>query len=93
MEHIKRFISYLAEFVEDHLKELISESTYYSIISDEVADRYSKEKTLLICLSYFRNINGESWIYETVFYSTHIKGRSTDQTIGKNILEIQEIMD
>ena len=28
------FISCLAEFVEGHLKEHISESTYYSVISD-----------------------------------------------------------
>lgn len=37
-------ISYLREFVEDCTKEHISESAYYTIISDEMVRRCSNEK-------------------------------------------------
>ena len=72
------------------IKENISESTYYAIIADEVTERFSNSKVLLICLRYLRYINGEPQIYENFFDSTHIKGRATGQTIGKGILEILE---
>ena len=38
-------------------------------------------------LRHLRYINGVPRIYETFFDSMHIKGRPTDQTIGKTILE------
>ena len=44
----------------------------------------------MICLRYLRYIKEEPRIYETFLNSTHIKGRSTGQTIGKIILEILE---
>ena len=43
---------------------------------------------LLMRLRYSRYINGEPWVYEIFFDSTHIKGRPTCQNIGKSILEI-----
>ena len=47
-------ISCLVDFVRGRIKEYISESTYYAIIVDEVTERYSKKKKLLICLRYLR---------------------------------------
>ena len=67
----------LADFVRDGMKEYISKSTYYAIIADEVTESCSKKKVLLMCLKYLRYIDGEPWIYETFFDSTHVKGPFT----------------
>ena len=55
-----------------------------------MADRYWNEKVFLTCLTYLRYTNVESRIYETFFDSTDIKGRLTDQAIGKSIVEIMD---
>ena len=54
-----------------------------------MTDRYSYEKLFLICLRHLRYIKREPRTYEASFDSTLFKGRHTDQTIGKSILEIQ----
>ena len=46
-------ISSLTEFVRDHVKEHISESTYYVIISDEVNERYFKSENVTDAFKIF----------------------------------------
>ena len=80
---LSRNTSCLAEFAEDRIKKRISESTYYTVIADEVTERYLHKEVLMICFRYLRYINGEPRKYETFFDSTHIKGRPSGQTIVK----------
>ena len=46
-------ISCLTEFVRDHVKEHISESTYYVIIADEVNERYFKSENVTDAFNIF----------------------------------------
>ena len=54
---------------------------------NEGTERFSSKQFLLHCLGYVRFCaNKETYICESFFDYLHIQGRSTDQTIGHNIL-------
>lgn len=58
-----------------------------AIIADEGPERFSSKQFLLHCLGYVRFCaNKETYICKSFFDYLHIQGRSTDQTIGHNIL-------
>ena len=59
---------------------------YYTIIADEITDRFSNKEIVLLCSYYIRfGANENLCICETFFDSLHIQGRPTGQTIGNSI--------
>ena len=77
-------IACIAKFVRMKIKDIVEKTKYFSIIADEVTDRYSNKQILLLCLrclSIDRKI-GVPVIEETFLYSNHIQGRPTGKVIG-----------
>ena len=55
-------------------KDIVEKTKYFSVIADEVTDRYSNKEILLLCLKYL-NIDhkiGVPVIEETFLDSNHI---------------------
>ena len=72
------------------IKDIVEETKYFSIIADEVTDRYSNKKILLLCLRYL-NIShkiGVPVIEETFLDSNYIQGRPTEKIIGNHMLKL-----
>ena len=83
-------IECLSEFVRSTIKDEIPD--HYEIIADKVTGRFSNKEILLLCLRCVRFCTNEKrYIYETFFYSLHIQGRPTGQTIGSSILLLLQI--
>ena len=65
--------------------EIIEEGGgYYTIIADEVTDRFTNKEILLVCLRFLKLIDGEVCILDSVY----IAGRATGVTIGQYILDM-----
>ena len=45
-------IACIAIFVRMKIKDIVEKMKYFSIIADEVTDRYSNKEILLLCLRY-----------------------------------------
>ena len=56
-------------------------SKYYAIIADKVADQFSNNEILLLCLHYVTFQNDPPRIQEQFYDSLHIDGRPTGQAI------------
>ena len=76
----------IAKFVRMKIKDIVEEKKYFSIIADEVTDRYSNKKILLLCLRYL-NIAHKidvPVIEEAVLDFNHVQGRKS-LIIGNHI--------
>ena len=85
----------LFEFVRMKVKDIVEKTKYFSIIADELTDRYSNKENLLLYLRYL-NISrkiGVPVIEETFLDSNHIQGRPTGKAIGNHILKLLAITD
>ena len=83
-------IACIAKFVQMKIKDIVEKTKYFSIITDEVTDRYSNKEILLLCLRYL-NIDhkiGVPVIEETFLDSNHIQGRPTGKVTGNHILKL-----
>ena len=83
-------IACIAKFVRMKIKDIVEKTKYFSIIADEVTDRYSNKDILLLYLRYL-NIDrkiGVPVIEETFLDSNHIQGRPTGKVIGNHILKL-----
>ena len=84
-------IACIAKFARmKNLFDIVEKTKYFSIIADEVTDRYSNKQILLLCLrclSIDRKI-GVPVIEETFLYCNHIQGRPTGKVIGNHILKL-----
>ena len=72
------------------IKDVVEEKKCFSIIADEVTDRYSNKKILFLCLRYL-NIDhkiGVPVIEETFLDSSYIQSRPTRKVIGNCILKL-----
>ena len=81
-------IACIAKFVRMKIKDIVEKTKYFSIIADEVTDRYSNNEVLLLCLRYL-NIDrkiGVPVIEKTFLDSNHIQGRPTGKVIGNHKL-------
>ena len=81
-------IACIAKFVRMKFKNIMEKTKYFSIIADEVTDRYSNNEVLLLCLRYL-NIDrkiGVPVIEKTFLDSNHIQGRPTGKVIGNHKL-------
>ena len=70
--------------------EIIACIAKFSIIVDEVTDRYSNKEIVLLCLRYL-NIDCKIVvpdIEQTFLESNHIQGRPTGKVIGNHILKL-----
>ena len=68
-----------------------SNNNFYSIIVDEVTDRYVNKEVLLLCLWFLYCLKNKPTILPSFSPdSTHIKGRLTGEIICRNILEMLE---
>ena len=80
-------IACIAQFIRGVVRKILSRSKHYSIIADEVTDRYANKEILLICLR-FLNLTGNNISIEEMFFdSLHLQGRPTGQTIAKGIIK------
>ena len=66
----------------------IQDFKHYTIIADEVTDRYSNKEILLICFRYLNFTKERPAIEEAFLASTHISGRPTGENIGQHILDV-----
>ena len=83
-------IACIAKFVQMKIKDVVEEKKCFSIIADEVTDRYSNKKILFLCLRYL-NIDhkiGVPVIEETFLDSSYIQSRPTRKVIGNCILKL-----
>ena len=83
-------IACIAKFVQMKIKDIVEEKKCFSIIADEVTERYSNKKILFLCLRYL-NIDhkiGVPVIEETFLDSSHIQSRPTGKVIGNCILKL-----
>ena len=83
-----QIISCLAESVRTEIRNILKECKFYSVIADEVTDRFANKEILLLCLRYLNTRKEEPTIEETFISSTHIDGRPTGKIIGSHILEM-----
>ena len=81
-------ISCIAESVRTEIRSILKERKYYSIIADEVTDRFAGKEILLLCIRYSNNLKEEPTIKEVFISSTHIDGRPAGKIIGTHILEM-----
>ena len=83
-------IACITKLVRMKIKDIVEKTKYFSIIADEVTDRYSNKEILLLCLRYL-NIDrkiGVPVIEETFLDSNHIQGRPTGKVTGNHILKL-----
>ena len=83
-------IACIAKFVRMKIKDIAEKAKYFSIIADEVTDRYCNKEILLLCLRYL-NIDGKIGvpvIEETFLDSNHIQDRLTGNFIRNHILKL-----
>ena len=82
-------IACIAKFVRMKIKDIVEKTKYFSLIADEVIDRYSNKEILLLCLKYL-NINRKICvpvIEETFLDSSHTQGRPIGKVIGNHIFK------
>ena len=72
------------------IKNIVGKTKYFSIIADEVTDRYSNKEILLFCLSFLK-INrkiGVPVIEEIFLDSNYVLGSPTWKVIGNHIMKL-----
>ena len=66
----------------------IQDFKHYTIIADEVTDRYSNKDILLLCIRYLNCTKERPAIKETFLAFTHISGRPTGENIGQHTVDL-----
>ena len=66
----------------------IQDFKHYTIIADEVTDRYSNKEIFLLCIRYLNCTKKRPAIEETFLASTHISGRPTGENIGQHTVDL-----
>ena len=80
----------LTKFTRMKIKDIVEKTKCFSIIADEVTERYSNKEILLLRLRYL-NINckiGVPTIEETFLDSNYIQGTAIGKVIGNHILKL-----
>ena len=74
---IKDAVLCIAKFVRIKIKAIMEETKYFSMIADEVTDRYSNKEILLLCLRYL-NIDHKigAPVIEEIFLDSKRRGSS-----------------
>ena len=80
-------IACIAEVVRRHIRYVLDNSNFFSVIVDEVTDRYANKEVLLLCVRYVNLLQEKPTIW-TFLDSGHVQGRSTGAIIGNHILHI-----
>ena len=83
-------IACITKFTRMKIKDIVEKTKYFSIITDEVTERYSNKEILLLRLRYL-NINckiGVPTIEETFLDSNYIQGTPIGKVIGNHILKL-----
>ena len=52
-------ISCIAESVRTEIRNILKECKYYSVIADEVTDRFANKEILLLCIRYLNTLKEE----------------------------------
>ena len=60
-------ISWIADSVRTEIISILKECNHYSVIADEVTDRFVNKEILLLCIRYLHNLKEELTI-EEIFY-------------------------
>ena len=66
----------------------IQDFKHYTIIADEVTNRYSNKEIFLLFFRYLNCTKERPAIEEVFLASTHISGRPTGENIGQHILDL-----
>ena len=61
-------IACITKFVQMKIKDIVEKMKYFSVIADELTDRYSNKEILLLCLSYL-NIDRKIGVLDSRFQS------------------------
>ena len=72
-------------------KEIIKQTQdfkHYTVIADEVRDRYSNKEILLLCIWYPNCTKERPAIEEAFLAPADISGRPTGENIGQHILDL-----
>ena len=85
---IQNEINCMADCVRKEIIKQIQDFKHYTIIADEVTDRYSNKEILLLCIRYLNCTKERLAIEEAFLASTHISGRPTGENIGQHILDL-----
>ena len=75
-----------ADCVRKKIIKQIQHFRHYTIIADEVKDRYSNKEILLLCIRCLNFTKEHPAIDKGFLASTHTSGRSTGENIGQHIL-------
>ena len=67
-------INCMADCVRKEIMKQIQDFKHYTIIPDEVTDRYSNKEILLLCIRYLNSIKEHPAIEEAFLASTHMLG-------------------
>ena len=78
----------MADCVRKEIIKQIQDFKHYTIIADEVTDRYSSKEILLLCIRYLNCAKERPAIEEASHASTHISGWPTGENIGQHILDL-----
>ena len=60
-----------------HIRYVLDNLKFFSVIADEVTDRCVNKEILLLCLRYVNLLQDKPTIQETFLDSVHVQGRST----------------
>ena len=76
----------IAEVVRRHIRYVLENSKFFSVIADEVTDRYANKEILLLCVRYVNLLQEKPTIQETFLDSAHVQGRPTGAILGITFL-------
>ena len=78
----------MADFVRKEIIKQIQDFKHYTIIADEVTDKYSNKEILLLCIRYLNCTKERPDIEEAFLASTHISEKLTRENISQHILDL-----
>ena len=67
-------ISCTAESVRSEIRNILKECKYYSVIADEVTDRFANKEILILCIRYLNTLKEEPTIEEVLFHQPTLMG-------------------
>ena len=66
----------------------IRQSKVFSVIADEVTDRYANKEILLLCVRYVNLLQEKPTIQKTFLDSVYVQGRPMGAITGNHILNV-----
>ena len=75
----------IGQYIRKQMLDSVKGKEFYSIIVDEVADKYSNQEVLALCLRFVDESQTEPCIREELFDCVHLE-RTTGENIARNII-------